>query len=315
MPGFVEQLAGEARRLVERRRAVVLAHNYTLPEVQDVADVVGDSLEMALAAATTDAEVIVVMGVRFMAEVAKLLNPDRIVLHPEPLAGCPLADYATREAVERFRAEHPGAPLLMYVNSTVEAKALADYVVTSASAVEAARRLDSDLVGLAPDRNLASWVAEETGKNVVPVPPQGRCPVHEHLVSAYYVAKAREMHPGARVLVHPEAPREARRLADYVGSTSQMLRYIGSHGGRGEYVLATEEGLAYRARRLYPEAAIHPVAPTTVCIDMKKLTLDKLVKSLETLKPRVEIPEETAKRAREAVVRGLELVGKKPSTL
>ncbi len=318
--GFVEGLVERLRVLRERRRAVILAHNYTLPEVQDVADFVGDSLEMAIRAAETDAEVIVVAGVRFMAEVAKLLNPDRVVLHPEPAAGCPLADYATRRAIEWFRSRYPGAPLLVYVNSTLEAKALGDYLVTSASAVEAARRLAGEgheVIGLAPDRNLADWVGESLGgaAEVVAVPPEGHCPVHEYLVSEYYVRRAREEHPGARVLVHPEAPRAARRLADYVGSTSQMLRYIGRTDPRGEYVLATEEGLAYRARRLYPEARVYPVSGRTVCIDMKKITLDKIVASLEHLRPRVELPPETAKRARETVVRGLELVGKLPKTL
>ena len=318
--GFVEELVERLSSLRERRRAVILAHNYTLPEVQDVADFVGDSLEMAIRAAEADAEVIVVAGVRFMAEVAKLLNPDRVVLHPEPAAGCPLADYATRRAVEWFRSRYPGAPLLVYVNSTLEAKALGDYLVTSASAVEAARRLAGEgyeVIGLAPDRNLADWVGESLGgaARVVAVPPEGHCPVHEYLVSPYYVRRAREEHPGARVLVHPEAPRAARRLADYVGSTSQMLRYIGRTDPRGEYVLATEEGLAYRAKRLYPEARVHPVSGRTVCIDMKKITLDKIVASLENLEPRVELPQGAAEKARETVVRGLELVGKLPKTL
>ncbi len=310
LPELLERLEGLRRR----RRAYILAHNYTLPEVQDAADYVGDSLEMALQAASVDADVIVVAGVRFMAEVAKLLNPDRVVLHPEPAAGCPLADNATREAVERFRREHPGAPLLMYVNSPVEAKALADYVVTSASAVEAARRLAREgyeALGLSPDRNLASWVGENVEARVVAVPPTGFCPVHEYLVSPYYIRRALEEHPGARLLVHPEAPPASRRLADYVGSTSQMLRYIGETDPRGTYVLGTEEGLAYRARRLYPEARVYPVSHRTVCIDMKKLTLDKIVESLEKLEPKVEIPRVTAERAREAVIRGFELIGRK----
>ena len=319
-------MVAELKRLVERlealkekRRAIILAHNYQLPEVQDVADYVGDSLELALRAAETDAEVIVLAGVRFMAEVAKLLNPDRVVLHPEPAAGCPLADNASPRALLEARRGHPGAPLVIYVNSTVEAKAVSDYVVTSASAVEAVRRLAGEGHGevlFAPDRNLADWVQENVPETkVVPVPRNGFCPVHEFLVSPYYIMRAREEHPGARVLVHPEAPREARRLADYVGSTSQMLRYIGSTDPEGEYILGTEEGLAYRARRLYPRARVYPVSPATVCIDMKKITLDKIVRSLETLKPRVEIPGEVARKAREAVVRGLELVGKRPKTI
>ncbi len=316
MAGGLEGLLERLEELKRRRRAVILAHNYQLPEVQDAADYVGDSLELALRAVEVDADVIVLAGVRFMAEVAKLLNPDRVVLHPEPAAGCPLADRGSPRLLREAKASKPGAPLLLYVNSTVEAKAVADYVVTSASAVEAARRLAREGVGeilFAPDRNLAEWVSENVeGIEVTPVPRDGFCPVHEYLVSPYYLRRALEEHPGARLLVHPEAPRESRRMADYVGSTSQMLRYIGRTDPRGEYILGTEEGLAYRARRLYPEARVHPVSPRTVCIDMKKITLDKIVSALETMKPRVEIDEAIAKPAREAVLRGLELVGKKP---
>ena len=314
--GYLERLRGELERLKRRYNAVILAHNYQLPEVQDAADYVGDSLELALKAMETDADVIVLAGVRFMAEVAKLLNPDKIVIHPEPAAGCPLADRATPQRLLEARRERPGAPLVIYVNSTVEAKAVSDYVVTSASAVEAVGRLAREgyeTILFAPDRNLADWVQENVPEaKVVPVPRDGFCPVHEFLVSPYYIRRAVEEHPAARVLVHPEAPREARRLADYVGSTSQMLRYIGATDPRGEYILGTEEGLAYRARRLYPEARVYPVSPATVCIDMKKITLEKIVRSLEALKPRVEIPREVAVKAREAVVRGLELVGRKP---
>jgi quinolinate synthase len=310
---YLRRLVDRLNELKERRRAVILAHNYTLPEIQDAADFVGDSLELAIKAAETSADVIVLAGVRFMAEVAKLLNPDRIVLHPDLAAGCPLADFASPRLIRDARKEYPGAPVVIYVNSYAAAKAESDYVVTSASAVEAVKRLEAETVLFAPDKNLADWVQENNpDKRVIPVPRNGHCPVHEYLVSEYYVRKAKEEHPAARVLIHPEAPRSARRLADYVGSTSQMLRYIGQTDPRGEYILGTEEGLAYRAKRLYPEARVYPVSPRTICIDMKKITLDKVVSSLESLKPRIEIDPAIAKKAREAVERGLELVGKKP---
>lgn len=308
----MDKLRDKLESLRRERKAVILAHNYVLPEIQDVADYVGDSLELAIKALETEADVIVLAGVRFMAEVAKLLNPDRVVLHPEPAAGCPLADFATPRVLREAKQEHPEAPLVIYVNSYVEAKAEADYVVTSASAVEAIKRLNVDRVLFAPDKNLAEWVQENIpDKQIIPVPKHGHCPVHEYLVSGYYVRLARDQYPEARLLVHPEAPREARRLADYVGSTSQMLRYIGRTDPRGSYIIGTEEGLAYRAKRLYPEATVYPVTNRTICIDMKKITLEKIVKSLESLKPRVEIPGEIAKRAREAVERGLELIGRR----
>ena len=313
MSTYVKALLDKLEKLKREQRAVILAHNYMLPEIQDAADYVGDSLELAVKAMETNADVIVLAGVRFMAEVAKLLNPDRIVLHPEPAAGCPLADFATPRLLREAKQEHPGAPLVIYVNSYVEAKAEADYVVTSASAIDAVKRLEAEKILFAPDKNLAEWVQENVPeKQVIPVPRHGHCPVHEYLVSGYYVRLVKEQHPEARVLVHPEAPRDARRLADYIGSTSQMLRYIGRTDPKGSYIIGTEEGLAYRAKRLYPDATVYPVSARTVCIDMKKITLEKIVRSLETLKPQVEIPSNIAKRAREAVERGLELVGKKP---
>ncbi|GAB6148799.1 quinolinate synthase NadA [Stetteria hydrogenophila] len=305
--GFTRRLLERIGELKRRRRAVILAHNYQLPEVQDAADFVGDSLELARKAMEVDADVIVLAGVRFMAEVAAVLNPDKVVLAPNPEAGCPLADYLTIDAIRRAREEHPGVPLVVYVNSNIEAKYYADYIVTSASAPTLVARLEDEVVLFGPDRNLASFVAERTGKTVIPVPPWGRCPVHEHLVGEYYVLKAREEHPRAKLLIHPEAPPEARRHADYVGSTSQMLRAIGELGG-DEFILATEEGLAYRARRLYPGKRVYPVTPRAVCIDMKKVTLLHIARALESLKPAVRLDPRVAGRVRETIEASLAMV-------
>ena len=302
----IERLTRELTRLKERRNAFILAHNYQLPEVQEVADFVGDSLEMARVAKEADSDVIVVAGVRFMAEVAKALNPDKVVLHPEPASGCPLADYMTVEVIKRFRELYPNAPLVTYVNSPIEAKALSDVVVTSASAAKVVSKLEDEVVLFGPDKNLAWFVSRRVGKEVVPVPPWGRCPVHEYLVSPYYLKKAKERHPGCKLLVHPEAPPESQEMADFVGSTSQMLKAIGELKAEC-YILGTEEGLSYRARKLYPDVEIYPPDTRTICIDMKKITLDKIVKSLENLKPQVKLDESVAKRALEAIERGLEL--------
>ncbi|ABU81823.1 quinolinate synthase NadA [Ignicoccus hospitalis] len=303
---MIDELMRKVEELKRRRRAFIIAHNYQLPEVQEVADFVGDSLEMAMKAEEVDADVIVVAGVRFMAEVAKLLNPDRVVLHPEPRAGCPLADHMTPEIIKRFRENYPHAPLVTYVNSSVEAKALSDYVVTSASAVKVVSKLEDEVVLFGPDKNLAKFVAHRTNKDIIAVPPWGHCPVHEFLVSPYYLRKAKERHPHCKLLVHPEAPWESQKMADFVGSTSQMLRAIGELGAKC-YILGTEEGLSYRAKKMYPHVEVYPPDARTICIDMKKITLDKIVRALETLKPQVVLDEEVAKRAREAVVRGLEL--------
>ncbi len=297
----------EINRLKRARNAVILAHNYQLPEVQDIADFVGDSLELALKAQEVDADVIVMAGVRFMAEMVALLNPDKIVLHPSPNAGCPLADFLSRSVIEEYRREYPGAPLVVYVNSPLEAKALADYVVTSSSAIKVISKLDSDVILFGPDKNLADFVAEKTQKNIVPVPRSGHCPVHEFLISRYYVERALREHPGYELIVHPETPRDVRRLANFVGSTSQMLSYI-QKTQADKILVGTEEGLVYRARKLAPGKDIVPVNPMAVCTNMKKITPYNILESLEKLKPRVVLDSALASRAREVMERSLEMV-------
>jgi len=300
-------LYGEIARLKKLRNAVILAHNYQLPEVQDVADFVGDSLELALKAQEVDADVIVMAGVKFMAEIVAALNPDKVVIHPNSYAGCPLADFLNGGVLSEYRSKFPGEPLVVYVNSPIEAKASADYVATSSSAVKLVSRLGAERVLFGPDRNLAEFVAEKTGVEVIPVPPNGHCPVHEFLISRYYAEKALEEHPGAELVVHPEAPREVRRMAGFVGSTSQMLEYVQRTRAR-KVLLGTEEGLAYRARKLAPGKEILPLNARAVCADMKKITPRHLLESLERLEPKVTLDPRIASRAREVIERSLELV-------
>ncbi len=288
----------EIEELKRKRNAVILAHNYQLPEVQDVADFLGDSLGLARAATETDADVIVFAGVSFMAEMAAVLNPDKIVLHPEPTARCPLADMLTREDMKRSREKYPGAPLVLYVNSPTELKAEADYVATSASAAKLISKLEEDTVLFGPDENLACYVSEVTGKHVVPVPRGGHCPVHKFLLCKYYVERAVRKWPGAKLLVHPEVPPDVRRMADFVGSTSQMLKAVGGLEGE-EFIIGTEEGLVYRAKRMYPDKKVYPANPLAVCVDMKKITLLNIRQSLESMKPRVEVDPKIARRVRE----------------
>ncbi len=295
------------QELKKRRRAVILAHNYQLPEVQDIADFVGDSLELARKALAVDADVIVFAGVSFMAEMAAILNPDKTVLHPDPSAGCPLADYATPEVVKRFKEKHPRAPVVLYVNSLTISKALADYIVTSSSAVKLVERLDAEKVLFGPDKNLADHVKRTTGTDVIPLPPNGHCPVHEYLIDEYHLIKSLEEHPGAKVLVHPEAPPEVRMRADFIGSTSQMLKAVGEME-HDEFIMGTEEGLSYRARKLYPEKKVYPLNPRAICIDMKKITPLKILRSLENLKPKVVIDKRISERVREIIMRSLEMI-------
>lgn len=303
----MDELVRRLEELKRRRRAVILAHNYQLPEVQDVADYVGDSLELARRSMNVDADVIVFAGVSFMAEMAKALNPDKVVLHPEPSSRCPLADFLTPRQVLEAKERYGGAPFVIYVNSNIDAKAVSDYIVTSASAVKLVSRLNDEVILFGPDKNLADHVALMTGRRVIPVPSNGHCPVHEYLVRVEDIVKARKQYVNPYIMVHPEAPREARLAADYVGSTSQMLRRVGEVEA-GTYVMGTEEGLAYRARKLYPGKNVVALQPRAVCIDMKKISLRRIVESLENMKPRVELNPETLKRVNEILRRSLELI-------
>ncbi len=304
--GYVEELSTRISRLKRERKAVILGHNYQDPYVQEIADFLGDSLELSKKAMSVDAEVIVFAGVSFMAEMAAILNPDRIVLHPEPSAGCPLADHLDRDVADLYRRRYPNAPLVVYVNSHASVKAISDYVVTSSSAVRLISQLDSDTVLFGPDRNLASYVAEKTGKEIVPVPENGHCPVHEYLLSPYHVRLAKELHPGAKLLVHPEVRPEVRRMADFVGSTSQMLKAVSSL--EGELLMGTEEGLSIRARRENPGRRIFPVNPGAVCIDMKKINLENIERALREMGPKVKVDERVADRVREVLTRSLEML-------
>lgn len=295
----------EVRRLLEGREAVLLAHNYQRPEIQDAAHFVGDSLELSLRAAEVDAEVVVFAGADFMAEQAAILNPGKVVLHPEPLSRCPMAAMLTPEVARRYREKYPGVPFVAYVNSSAEVKALADYVVTSANAAALVSQLDSDAVLFGPDRHLAEYVAEKTGKTVIPVPGFGHCPVHL-AITRPDLEKAKHEHPDAKVLAHPECTREVRALADFIGSTSQMLRAARELGAR-KYLVATEVGLVHRLSSLGFEA--YPASPYAVCPDMKKITLEGVARAVLEGREVVRVDPVVAERARRAIERAFELLG------
>lgn len=291
--------------MMREKKVALLAHNYQRPEVQDAADFVGDSLELSLKALELEGKTIVFAGVDFMSEQAAVLNPDKVVLHPEPLARCPMAAMLTPEIARKFRERYPGAPLVVYVNSWAEVKALSDYVVTSANAVKLVSQLEAERVLFGPDRHLAEYVAERTGKEVIPVPSEGHCPVHL-VITREEMERGRKEHPAAKVLAHPECTREVRRLADFVGSTSQMIK-AAEELGAGEYLVATEVGLLHRLEKLGFKAL--PVSGYAVCVEMKKITLGSIVDSLLNGKGAVNVDAKVARRAREAIERTFELLG------
>ena len=298
--GYDEDLSTVIRELAVSKNAVILAHNYQRPEVQDVADFVGDSLGLARTAAATDAGVIIFCGVHFMAETAKILAPDRTVVFPEMRAGCPMADMITAEQARAWRAEYPGVPLVTYVNTSAEVKAESDVCVTSANAVEVVRRLGAPRVLFAPDRNLGMWISSKL-PDVEFVLWEGFCPTHDQ-VTAEQVLAARAEHPDAVILAHPECRPDVSALADQVLSTSQMLAYAASSAATS-FIVVTEEGLLHGLRKAAPGKEFVNLTPTMICPNMKLTTLEKVRDSLALQQFEVTVPEDIRVRALTAVER------------
>ncbi|MGQ9733117.1 MAG: quinolinate synthase NadA [Candidatus Zipacnadales bacterium] len=300
-----EQLVRRIAELKRQRYAVILVHNYQNPEIQDIADLTGDSLGLSRQAAATKAEVIIFCGVHFMAQTAKLLSPQKTVLLPDLQAGCPLADMVTPEDVRRLRTEHPQAPVVAYVNTTAEVKAEADVCCTSANAlpvVEFAGRESGEVI-FVPDRNLAHWVARQTKVKVIA--SRGFCPTHVHITTAAVERKKAE-HPEALFMCHPECEPEVVDLADEVLSTSGMLRFA-RQTNVTEIIVGTEIGLLYPLRKENPDKTFYGFEEA-VCPNMKRTTLHKVIHSLETLSPSIEIEPHIAERARTSVQRMVEIV-------
>jgi quinolinate synthase len=289
-------------RLKRKRDAVILAHNYQTPEIfHGVADITGDSLALARRAAESDAEMIVVCGVHFMAETAKVLNPDRRVLIPDPTAGCSLAESITGADVRALKARHPGVPVVTYVNTSAEVKAESDICCTSANAVEVVESLGVDRVIFLPDAFLGSWVAENTDVEIILW--NGRCEVHEQF-SADDIHRYRRQFPGVQVIAHPECSLEVLHEADMVGSTSGMIRYVADHRP-GRVLMVTECSMSDNVAAEFPELEF--VRSCTICPHMKKITLAKIVDALELGQHEVEVPTELIGRARRAVERMLQV--------
>jgi len=298
-----ETLIAEIERLKEERNAVIMAHNYQLPEIQDIADFLGDSLELARKAVDVDADVIVFAGVDFMAETAKILNPEKTVLLPSKRATCAMANMLKVEHILGAKERYPDAPVVLYVNTTAETKAYADVTVTSANAVRIVEKLDSDVILFGPDKNLAHHVAKVTGKKVIPVPEYGHCYVHRKF-TLENVERARKLYPNARLMVHPECEPEVQEKADIIVSTGGMIRHAPEHD---EWVVFTEHEMVYRLKKLYPHIKFYPAREDAVCVGMKAITLNHVYESLREMKYQVEVPDEIAQKARKAIERMLEM--------
>jgi len=314
----------ELRERIEARKsalnAVILGHNYQRIEIQEVSDYLGDSLGLSQEAAATDADVIVFCGVHFMAETAKILSPEKMVLMPDLRAGCPMADFVTGESLRRVKLQLPDAAVVAYVNSTAEVKAESDICCTSANAVGIVQSIERDRpILFVPDRNLAAYVAEKTGRALVGTSTNpadvadpgaiyawdGYCYVHDDLVLDE-LAAARARHPNAKVVIHPEARRELLAEADFVTSTSKMVSLAEEHD---ELIIGTERGLIDRLKERFPEKTLIPLSGAAICGNMKMNTLAKLAWSLDHLKHEVVLDEEVRQKAAASLTRMLEFSG------
>jgi len=301
-------MLSEVQELRQKRKAVILAHNYQPAEIQDLADFCGDSLGLSLEASKTDAEVIVFCGVRFMAETAKILSPDKMVLMPDRRAGCPMADMITAEQLRGLKQKHPGAFVVCYVNSTAEVKAESDYCCTSANAVEVVNSLPLDKqIIFVPDQHLGRFVEEETGRELILWP--GYCPTHV-LIAEDDVKAARRDHPEAVVLAHPECSEPVKQLADALLSTGQMLKFVERSPAR-QFIVATEVGMIHPLKKVRPDAEFFPAGSRGVCPNMKKTTVEKVLASLANLQYEITVPENIRRKAKRSLERMVEILPEK----
>jgi quinolinate synthase len=314
--GFVDEyidptmdLFDEIERLKKEKNAVILAHYYQEPDIQDIADYIGDSLGLSQQAAKTDADIIVFAGVHFMAETAKILSPQKKVLLPDLKAGCSLADSCPPHLFRKFKENYPDHLVITYVNCTAELKALSDIVCTSSNAVQIVESLPKDQnIIFGPDKNLGAYVAKKTGRNLVLW--NGACMVHE-IFSREKITKLKERHPNAKLLAHPECEEVILKMADYIGSTTGLLKYA-TKSPEKEFIVATESGIIHQMQKDNPGKVFIPAPPNNNCAcndcpHMKRNTLEKLYLCIKNGMPEVTVPEDIIKRAVKPIERMLEI--------
>lgn len=298
-----DSMTAKIRALIKRRNAVILAHNYQIGEVQDVADYLGDSLELSQTAARTDADVIVFCGVHFMAETASILSPDKIVLTPEVDAGCPMANMISAERLHTLKTRHPDATVVCYVNSTAEVKAESDICCTSANAVKVIESVEASDIIFIPDKYLAAYVGTQVKRKIIPW--NGFCPTHVKILPEH-VLNQKRLHPNAEVMVHPECTPPVIALANKVLSTSGMCKYA-NKSNSPEFIVGTEIGLLHRLRKENPDKKFYTASNHAICPNMKKINLSKIMWSLQDMKTIVKVPEEIRIKAKMAVDKMLEV--------
>ncbi len=299
----MESIVKKIKKLKKEKNAIILVHNYQSAPIHQIADYRGDSLGLSIEASTTGAEVIIFCGVDFMAETAKILSPDKKVILPAPDATCPMAEMITPSELKKLKEEHPGVPVVTYVNSTAEVKAESDICCTSANAVKVVKSLGASKVIFTPDRNLASYVEKQVGIEVIKW--NGYCYTHERITRQTIMA-IKERYPDAVFMAHPECRPEVVDMADYIVSTGGMFDVV-AKSSRKTFIVGTEIGMIYPLSKRFPDKEFISAGSRILCKDMKKTTLKKIVSSLEPLEPLIELEPETANRARGALQRMLEI--------
>ncbi|MHA2232049.1 MAG: quinolinate synthase NadA [Candidatus Hodarchaeales archaeon] len=293
---MTSDIIGEIETLKKELNCTILVHNYQMPQIQEIADLIGDSLYLAQAAAQIKTECILFCGVTFMAETAAIINPEALVIVPTLAARCPMAAQLSAEELGKWQQKYPNTTTVVYVNTLAETKALSDICVTSANAAQIIAKLDSERILFGPDRNLAWYVSQETDKEIIPIPNQGYCYVHR-MFSTTDILEQKKQFPEAEVLVHPECDPSVQQLADKVLSTGGMMRYPSSSEGEF-FIIATEIGLVDRLRVNFPNKSFIPARKDAICFQQKRNNLYNVYESLRTLHPTIEVKEDIANRAR-----------------
>jgi len=293
----IEEIKDKIAKLKKEKNAVILSHNYQIGDVQDVADYIGDSLGLSQKAAQVDAKIIVFCGVHFMAETAKILSPEKTILIPDARAGCPMADMITASELREWKKNYPESKTVCYVNTTAEVKAECDICCTSSNAVTVVNSLDANEILFAPDKNLAAYVARHTKKKIIPW--DGYCYVHRY-IKARDIREKKNLHPEAEVWVHPECLPEVIDLADKVISTGKMVQEA-RKTKKKEIIIGTESGIIYRMKKENPTKNFYPARDVAFCFNMKKIDLGKVLRSLEKMIYKVEVPLEIRQKARGAI--------------
>jgi len=295
------ELRERLMQLKKERNAIILAHFYQRPEIQEVADFIGDSFGLAQKAKTTDADVILFCGVHFMGESAKILNPNKTVIIPDERAGCPMADMVNVAGLRKLKAQHPNAKVVAYINTTADVKAETYICCTSSNAKQVIESIDSDEIIWVPDKNLGHYVSQFTDKKMIIW--EGYCNTHDQL-SVEDIMNMKREHPNALVVVHPECRPEVVQLADYIGSTTGILKYCRESSYK-EFIIGTEDGTRYMLEKESPDKTFHFASKYLVCPNMKVNNLKKCVEALETMKPEIYVPKDVADAARDSLERML----------